>query len=63
MSVDLKKFGADIKNACKEVTGDKNETNWALFGYEGQTNVLKLVSTGEFIDLKIMFYDFLSSNR
>lgn len=47
MSVDLKKFGADIKNACKEVTGDKNETNWALFGYEGQTNVLKLVSTGE----------------
>eukprot|EP00090_Calanus_glacialis_P031252 TRINITY_DN5136_c0_g1_i1.p1 TRINITY_DN5136_c0_g1~~TRINITY_DN5136_c0_g1_i1.p1 ORF type:complete len:490 (-),score=185.68 TRINITY_DN5136_c0_g1_i1:92-1561(-) len=47
MSVDLKKFGADIKNACKEVTGDKCETNWALFGYEGQTNILKLVSTGE----------------
>eukprot|EP00092_Neocalanus_flemingeri_P087850 GFUD01110923.1.p1 GENE.GFUD01110923.1~~GFUD01110923.1.p1 ORF type:complete len:486 (-),score=176.06 GFUD01110923.1:56-1513(-) len=47
MSVDLKKFGADIKNACKEVTSDKLETNWALFGYEGQTNVLKLVSTGE----------------
>jgi len=47
MSVDLKKFGADIKNACKEVTSDKIETNWALFGYEGQTNVLKLVSTGE----------------
>jgi len=47
MSVDLKKYGADIKNACKEVTSDKLETNWALFGYEGQTNVLKLSSTGE----------------
>jgi len=47
MSVDLKKFGSDIKNACKEVTGDKSETNWALFGYEGQSNVLKPVSTGE----------------
>jgi len=47
MSIDLKKFGAELKNACKEVTSDKNETNWALFGYEGQSNVLKLVSTGE----------------
>lgn len=47
MSVDLKKYGPEIKNACKEVTGDKSETNWALFGYEGHSNVLKLVSTGE----------------
>jgi len=36
-----------MKNACKDVTSDKTETNWALFGYEGQTNVLKLMSTGE----------------
>jgi len=47
MAVDLKKYGSEIKNACKEVTGDKSETNWALLGYEGQSNVLKLVSTGE----------------
>ena len=55
MSVDLKKFGADIKNACKEVTSDKIETNWALFGYEGQTNVLKLVSTGKLLIRIIKF--------
>lgn len=47
MAVDLKKYGSEIKDACREVTGDKSETNWALFGYEGQSNVLKLVSTGE----------------
>jgi len=29
------------------VTNDKNETNWALFGYEGQSNTLKVVSTGD----------------
>ena len=46
MAVDLKKYGSEIKDACREVTGDKSETNWALFGYEGQSNVLKLVSTG-----------------
>ena len=57
MSVDLKKYGADIKNACKEVTSDKLETNWALFGYEGQTNVLKLSSTGNWkLDLYLMKY-------
>ena len=47
MAVDLKKYGSEIKDACREVTGDKSETNWALFGYEGQSNVLKLVSTGK----------------
>ena len=28
------------------MVNDKTETDWALFGYEGQTNVLKLESTG-----------------
>ena len=28
-------------------TSEKNETDWAMFGYEGQSNVLKLVCTGE----------------
>ena len=27
-------------------TSEKNETDWAMFGYEGQSNVLKLVCTG-----------------
>ena len=25
---------------------EKNETDWAMFGYEGQSNVLKVVCTG-----------------
>jgi len=47
MSVDLKKHGEAMKKACKDVTSDKTDINWALFGYEGQTNVLNVVSTGE----------------
>jgi len=45
--VDLSKYGARIKEACREVTSAKTETNWALFGYEGQTNTLNLMSQGE----------------
>ena len=45
--VDLKKYGSDIKNASNEVMNDKTETDWALFGYEGQTNVVKVVATGD----------------
>ena len=26
---------------------EKNETDWAMFGYEGQSNVIKVVSTGQ----------------
>jgi len=47
MAVDLKKYANEIKSACKDVTNEKTATNWALFGYEGQSNVVKLVSTGE----------------
>ena len=47
MAVDLKKNGAEIKNAYSEVVSDKNDTDWALFGYEGQTNVIKVTSTGD----------------
>jgi len=46
-SVDLKKFGTEIKNASNEVMNDKTETDWALFGYEGQTNVVKVMATGD----------------
>ncbi|KAJ8910282.1 hypothetical protein NQ315_016099 [Exocentrus adspersus] len=46
MSVDLSKNGVSIQNAWKDVLNGKSETNWALFGYEGQTNVVKVISTG-----------------
>ncbi|KAL1518024.1 hypothetical protein ABEB36_001710 [Hypothenemus hampei] len=46
MTVDLSKHNAALKNAWKEVLNEKTDTNWALFGYEGQTNTLKVVSTG-----------------
>merc|ERR1712098_908182 len=44
---DLGKNSSAMKEACKDVVNDKTETDWALFGYEGQTNVLKLESTGD----------------
>ena len=34
-------------NDDRSQTSEKNETDWAMFGYEGQSNVLKLVCTGE----------------
>ena len=46
MSVDLQKYGSQIKEACGQVVSGKDEADWAMFGYEGQTNVIKLVSTG-----------------
>ncbi|XP_030766037.1 drebrin-like protein [Sitophilus oryzae] len=47
MTVDLSKNNAALKEAWKDVLNDKTDTNWALFGYEGQTNTLKLVSKGD----------------
>ncbi|XP_060534742.1 drebrin-like protein B [Cylas formicarius] len=47
MTVDLSKNNAALKAAWRDVLDDKTATNWALFGYEGQTNALKVVSTGE----------------
>ena len=47
MAVDLNKYGTDIKNASNDVMSGKTETDWALFGYEGQTNVVKVMSTGD----------------
>ncbi|XP_053680119.1 drebrin-like protein A [Anopheles nili] len=47
MSVDLQKHRDAIFGAWKTVVDRKSSTNWALFGYEGQTNVLKLQETGE----------------
>uniref|UniRef100_A0A182Q6J9 Drebrin n=1 Tax=Anopheles farauti TaxID=69004 RepID=A0A182Q6J9_9DIPT len=47
MSVDLQKHRDAIVGAWKSVVDRKSATNWALFGYEGQTNVLKVQETGE----------------
>jgi len=47
MAVDLRTHEAAMRKACKEVADPKNDTDWALFGYEGQTNTIKLQGTGE----------------
>ncbi|XP_043483524.1 drebrin-like protein [Leptopilina heterotoma] len=47
MSVNLKKNEESLISAWKNVVDDKSSTNWALFSYEGQTNNLKVVSTGQ----------------
>lgn len=47
MTVDLSKHNTALKDAWRDVISDKSETNWALFGYEGQTNALKMVSKGD----------------
>nr|XP_027235581.1 drebrin-like protein B isoform X2 [Penaeus vannamei] len=47
MSIDLDTNRNSILQAFNDVVSDKTSTDWALFGYEGQTNVLKVVGTGE----------------
>lgn len=46
MDVNLVKYEDELLKAWKEVVDDKNETNWALFTYEGQTYDLKLAGKG-----------------
>jgi hypothetical protein len=45
--VDLNKNREGIVKAHKEVSDPHGKTNWALFGYEGQSDVLKVVSKGD----------------
>lgn len=47
MSINLEKNRESIVQAWKAVVDAKSPTDWALFTYEGQTNVLKLQETGE----------------
>ncbi|KAK9501942.1 hypothetical protein O3M35_012570 [Rhynocoris fuscipes] len=47
MSVNLEKNREAILAAWKDVVDDKTATDWALFGYEGQTNTLQFVSKGD----------------
>jgi len=45
--VDLKKNETSMKEAWQSVTDLNSSVDWALFGYEGQSSVLKVISTGE----------------
>ncbi|XP_020289437.1 drebrin-like protein isoform X1 [Pseudomyrmex gracilis] len=46
MSIDLTKNRDALVAAWQSVVDEKVPTNWAIFGYEGQTNNLKVVGTG-----------------
>ena len=45
--INLQKHGAGMQNALKSVRDPKDSTDWALFGYDGKSFDLKVVSTGE----------------
>ncbi|XP_011190465.1 drebrin-like protein [Zeugodacus cucurbitae] len=47
MAISFEKHRAQIVAAWKDVLDDKSSTNWSLYGYEGQTNELKVVGSGE----------------
>ncbi|XP_018026771.1 drebrin-like protein A isoform X2 [Hyalella azteca] len=47
MSIDLEKNKSEILRAYDDVLSDKTPTDWILLGYEGQTNILKLIGTGD----------------
>lgn len=47
MSIDLDKHRNAILEAFNDVVNGKTKTDWVLYGYEGQTNVLKVIGTGE----------------
>lgn len=46
MAINLNKHRETLVQSWKDVLDDKTDTNWALFGYDGQTNDLKVVSKG-----------------
>ncbi|KAL0118574.1 hypothetical protein PUN28_009322 [Cardiocondyla obscurior] len=47
MSINLTKNKDALVAAWHNVVDDKLSTNWAVFGYEGQTNNLKVIGTGD----------------
>lgn len=46
MSINLTKNKNTLGAAWHSVVDDKSSTNWAVFGYEGQSNNLKVIETG-----------------
>ncbi|GFR14011.1 drebrin-like protein B, partial [Trichonephila clavata] len=47
MSVNLTKHKTALLTAWKDVVDEKSATDWALFGYEKQSNDLCVVETGD----------------
>ncbi|XP_041371246.1 drebrin-like protein A [Gigantopelta aegis] len=47
MSIDLRKNQDAIIKAYNDVVNDKTDTNWAVFGYQGQSAVIKVYGTGD----------------
>ncbi|CAB0031118.1 unnamed protein product [Trichogramma brassicae] len=47
MAINLTKNKDALTAAWQSVVDDKSPINWAVYGYEGQTNTLKVVSTGK----------------
>uniref|UniRef100_A0A8D9DS04 Drebrin-like protein n=1 Tax=Cacopsylla melanoneura TaxID=428564 RepID=A0A8D9DS04_9HEMI len=47
MAINVDKYKDSLVKAWKDVLDDKSSTDWALFGYEGQSYDLKVVSTGD----------------
>ncbi|XP_075714785.1 drebrin-like protein isoform X2 [Rhinoderma darwinii] len=47
MSVNLSKNGAALQAAYNDVVDGKTKTDWALFTYEGNSNDIRLVGTGD----------------
>ena len=46
MTLNLNRNGLAMQEAWKEVQNKDSPINWALFGYEGKTFDLKLISKG-----------------
>ena len=55
MSLNLNKHGSVLREVWKELQNDQAGINWALFGYEGNTFDLKLISKGELILNQIIY--------
>jgi len=47
MAVNLKKNEGELLAAYNDVVSTSSGTNWAVFGYEGNSNTLKVVETGD----------------
>ncbi|KAK6186196.1 hypothetical protein SNE40_008282 [Patella caerulea] len=47
MAIDLKKNKDSLTKAINAVVDVKSDTDWVVFGYEGQTCTLKVVETGD----------------
>ena len=47
MAIDLRKHKDALLKAYNDVVDEKNNIDWAVFGYEVQTPVLKVIDTGD----------------